>query len=154
MEALKEEDAFLAGPTARFSKAIATSANVVQSDQAKQTILQQSSSSRPRSSTSTVAASHCGNYFYGVPNVSSNFVLGPDAVGLDLDIDGPTFQYDFDFDLKLLKKVLKNTDNLDESGYHSVVTRSQHSHFGTGWSMLDGGSVDSLNSVDDWGKSL
>lgn len=128
------------GSPIETSKPIGAAVNV-QSDQPKSFILQNQSSSK-----------HCTNCLYSVPNVSTNFIAGPDAVGFDGDIDGPTYQFDFDFDLDVLKKVLRNTDTLEESGYHSVLARSQHSNFGTGWLMFKTGSLDSVNSVDEWGK--
>jgi hypothetical protein len=40
---------------------------------------------------------------------------------------------------------------LEESGYQSILARSQHAAYGTGWLMADNVSVHSDNSADDWG---
>lgn len=68
-------------------------------------------------------------------------------------IEAPKFQYDLDFDLKALKNALVNAEYLEESGYQSVLDRSQHSLYGTGWMVADNVSVASHDSDEDWGES-
>lgn len=68
-------------------------------------------------------------------------------------VEAPKFQYDLDFDLKALKNALVTAEYLEESGYQSVLDRSQHSLYGTGWMVADNVSVASHDSEDDWGTS-
>ncbi|KFD46191.1 hypothetical protein M513_12939 [Trichuris suis] len=50
-----------------------------------------------------------------------------------------SYHYDFDFDLQLLKRILRA--DLEESGYQSALTRSQNSQYGTGWLYHDSESI-------------
>ncbi|VDD95072.1 unnamed protein product [Enterobius vermicularis] len=57
-----------------------------------------------------------------------------------------------DFDLRYLKDALKRAEFLEESGYQSVLERSQHSQYGTGWIINDNISeADSKDFDDNWG---
>lgn len=58
-----------------------------------------------------------------------------------------------DFDLRALKAVLKSAEFLDESGYQSVIERSQHNQYGTCWMINeDMSDIDSDDIDDNWGK--
>uniref|UniRef100_A0A5S6QZ85 CRAL-TRIO domain-containing protein n=1 Tax=Trichuris muris TaxID=70415 RepID=A0A5S6QZ85_TRIMR len=59
-----------------------------------------------------------------------------------------SYHYDFDFDLQLLKRILRA--DLEESGYQSALTRSQNSQYGTGWMYHDSESIASTSSCDEW----
>uniref|UniRef100_A0A914UMR1 Guanine nucleotide exchange factor DBS n=2 Tax=Plectus sambesii TaxID=2011161 RepID=A0A914UMR1_9BILA len=69
-------------------------------------------------------------------------------------IEAPKFQYDLDFDLKALKNALMSAEYLEESGYQSVLDRSQHSLYGTGWMVADNVSVASHDSEEDWDGNM
>uniref|UniRef100_A0A0N5ADL2 Yae1_N domain-containing protein n=1 Tax=Syphacia muris TaxID=451379 RepID=A0A0N5ADL2_9BILA len=67
-------------------------------------------------------------------------------------MDAPKFQYDMDFDLRYLKDALRRAEFLDESGYQSVLERSQHSQYGTGgWINDNISEADSKDMDDNWG---
>lgn len=100
--------------------------------------------------TSSFIGSGVGLYS-NFPSTSTSFIA-PDAGSLDGDFDGPRYQYDLDFDLEALKRVLSTDHNLDESGYQSVLARSQTSRYGTGWLMCDTESLASNCSADEWGN--
>ncbi|VDN58393.1 unnamed protein product [Dracunculus medinensis] len=56
-----------------------------------------------------------------------------------------------DFDLRALKAVLKSAEFLDESGYQSVIERSQHNQYGTCWMINeDMSDIDSDDIDDNW----
>lgn len=79
----------------------------------------------------------------------------PDATSLDGDFEGARYQFDLDFDMDCLRRaLLEQGRELDESGYQSVLQRSQHSQYGTGWMMFDSASIASSGSADEWGKSM
>uniref|UniRef100_A0A915HLA6 Uncharacterized protein n=1 Tax=Romanomermis culicivorax TaxID=13658 RepID=A0A915HLA6_ROMCU len=88
-------------------------------------------------------------------------------------IDEPKYHYEADFDFRALKKIsaMKNTilnigrsgrkmnnygnnfctkGTIEDSGYQSVLERSQCSQYGTGWLMVDNESLGSNNSADEW----
>ncbi|VDK86388.1 unnamed protein product [Litomosoides sigmodontis] len=67
-------------------------------------------------------------------------------------IEAPKFHYDMDFDLRALKEALKSAEFLDESGYQSVLERSQHNQYGTGWIIHRDMSEVSSDTDDNWGK--
>ncbi|KHN78592.1 hypothetical protein Tcan_16718 [Toxocara canis] len=68
-------------------------------------------------------------------------------------VDAPKFHYDMDFDLRALKAALKSAEFLEESGYQSVLERSQHNQYGTGWLINENMSEDGSDDVDDnWGE--
>lgn len=70
-------------------------------------------------------------------------------------VDAPKFHYDMDFDLRALKAALKSAEFLEESGYQSVLERSQNNQYGTGWLINENMSEDGSDDVDDnWGKFI
>uniref|UniRef100_A0A0M3I384 GPN-loop GTPase 2 n=1 Tax=Ascaris lumbricoides TaxID=6252 RepID=A0A0M3I384_ASCLU len=64
-------------------------------------------------------------------------------------VDAPKFHYDMDFDLRALKAALKSAEFLEESGYQSVLERSQNNQYGTGWLINENMSEDGSDDVDD-----
>ncbi|VDM11288.1 unnamed protein product [Wuchereria bancrofti] len=70
-----------------------------------------------------------------------------------ISMEAPKFHYDMDFDLRALKEALKSAEFLEESGYQSVLERSQHNQYGTGWIIhQDMSEVNSDTDDDNWGK--
>ncbi|CAG9540109.1 unnamed protein product [Cercopithifilaria johnstoni] len=67
-------------------------------------------------------------------------------------MEAPKFYYDMDFDLCALKEALKSAELLEESGYQSVLERSQHNQYGTGWIIHQDMSEISNDNDDNWGK--
>ncbi|KAM3729038.1 Guanine nucleotide exchange factor DBS [Dirofilaria immitis] len=65
-------------------------------------------------------------------------------------IEAPKFHYDMDFDLRALKEALKSAEFLEESGYQSVLERSQHNQYGTGWMINQDMSDVSSDNDDNW----
>ncbi|MFH4977042.1 hypothetical protein AB6A40_003751 [Gnathostoma spinigerum] len=58
------------------------------------------------------------------------------------------FCYDMDFDLRTIKDALKPSDFLEDSGYQSLLERSRHAQYGTGWLIQENISDDGSDSVD------
>ncbi|VDN31017.1 unnamed protein product [Gongylonema pulchrum] len=67
-------------------------------------------------------------------------------------VEAPKFQYDMDFDLRALKAALKSAEFLEESGYQSVLERSQNNQYGTGWLINENMSDVDSDADDNWGK--
>uniref|UniRef100_A0A914RIQ3 Uncharacterized protein n=1 Tax=Parascaris equorum TaxID=6256 RepID=A0A914RIQ3_PAREQ len=62
-------------------------------------------------------------------------------------VDAPKFHYDMDFDLRALKAALKSAEFLEESGYQSVLERSQNNQYGTGWLINENMSEDGSDDI-------
>lgn len=57
-----------------------------------------------------------------------------------------------DFNLSTLTKALKSVVFLDDSGYQSVLERSQNNQYGTGWMIhQDMGDGNSDDADANWG---
>ncbi|VDM99502.1 unnamed protein product [Thelazia callipaeda] len=56
-----------------------------------------------------------------------------------------------DFDLRALKAALKSAEFLEESGYQSILERSQHNQYGTGWFINENISEIDSDTDDNWG---
>uniref|UniRef100_A0A915PY66 Uncharacterized protein n=1 Tax=Setaria digitata TaxID=48799 RepID=A0A915PY66_9BILA len=69
-------------------------------------------------------------------------------------MEAPKFHYDMDFDLRALKEALKSAEFLEESGYQSILERSQHNQYGTGWIINQDMSDVSSDTDDNWALKM